>query len=119
LTGEGDSPIPDAFDSLVTRRQADSTVPIRAQHRLHNRATTVGFGDITPQTPAGQVLASVLMIFGYGIIAVPTGIVSAEMTRAANKDRSCRSCGAGSRQKDAEYCRRCGHPLSSGTAPDR
>ena len=46
-------------------------------------------------------------------------IVSAEMTRAANKDRSCRSCGAGSHQKDAEYCRRYGHPLSSGTAPDR
>ena len=95
-----------------------SSIP-RAMYWSIVTLTTVGFGDITPQTPAGQVLASVLMIFGYGIIAVPTGIVSAEMTRAANKDRSCRSCGAGSHQKDAEYCRRCGHPLSLGTAPDR
>jgi len=89
--------------------------------------TTVGFGDIAPQTPLGQFLATVIMIMGYGIIAVPTGIVSAEYTRSANKkeeetnvepkkidlnSQSCQNC-LTSRHKDkAEYCYRCGHKLN-------
>ena len=59
--------------------------------------TTVGFGDITPQTVPGQMLASVLMIMGYGVLAVPTGIVSVEIARAGAKEgeittRACESC---------------------------
>lgn len=81
--------------------------------------TTVGYGDIAPQTVLGQMLASVLMITGYGIIAVPTGIVSAEMaavkrTRDAESvdTRSCRSCSTEVLAMDARFCRRCGEPLA-------
>jgi len=77
--------------------------------------TTVGFGDITPKTPLGQVIASTLMILGYGIIAVPTGIVSAEMVRAARTDNSpsprCNQCGILEHQSDAAFCRSCGAKL--------
>ena len=60
--------------------------------------TTVGFGDITPQTPLGQTLASLVMIMGYGIIAVPTGIVTAELVVSARASRGvdCPGCGRGS-----------------------
>ncbi|WP_372754646.1 ion transporter [Mariniflexile sp.] len=81
--------------------------------------TTVGFGDITPQTALGQVLATIIMIIGYGIIAVPTGIVSAEYT-AATKDKtsnlknsSCQNCGADIILSDASYCRKCGNKLTN------
>lgn len=78
--------------------------------------TTVGFGDITPQTPIGQMLATVIMIIGYGIIAVPTGIISAEYTATKNKtantiDSSCGDCGADVIFSDAKYCRICGNKL--------
>ena len=76
--------------------------------------TTVGYGDISPQTPLGQVLASALMIVGYGIIAVPTGIVTLELDRASRQTsdaRTCSSCGAGKHQLDAMYCRMCGETL--------
>ncbi len=77
--------------------------------------TTVGFGDITPQTPLGQALASVLMIMGYGIIAVPTGIITAELT-ASSRARSgpaleCATCGAVEDDAMARFCRRCGAGL--------
>lgn len=78
--------------------------------------TTVGYGDISPQTALGQLIATVIMIIGYGIIAVPTGIVSAEYTAARKKDqydnRSCSSCGADVIRADADYCRKCGHKLN-------
>lgn len=79
--------------------------------------TTVGFGDITPQTAIGQMLATVIMIIGYGIIAVPTGIVSAEYTATRNKasnltNSSCKSCGADIILSDANYCRKCGHKIN-------
>jgi voltage-gated potassium channel len=78
--------------------------------------TTVGFGDITPQTPLGQMLATIIMIIGYGIIAVPTGIISAEYTSTKNKtannlDSSCGNCGADIIFSDANFCRKCGHKL--------
>ena len=78
--------------------------------------TTVGFGDITPQTPLGQILATFIMIIGYGIIAVPTGIVSAEYTASKEKtpnltNSACENCGADIILSDAEYCRKCGHKL--------
>jgi voltage-gated potassium channel len=78
--------------------------------------STVGYGDVTPQTPLGQALAAILMITGYGIIAVPTGIVTAEMTRTYmhTSQRSCPHCSAEGHAEDAVYCRRCGKPMPKG-----
>jgi voltage-gated potassium channel len=74
--------------------------------------TTVGYGDISPKTPVGQALASVIMIMGYGIIAVPTGIVTVELTQAAQLRRNVACvCSALGHQQDAVYCRRCGVEL--------
>jgi len=76
--------------------------------------TTVGYGDIAPATPWGQVLASVIMICGYGIIAVPTGIVSAEMVKAtgeAKERKVCPGCKAAYHDQDAEFCKYCGGEL--------
>lgn len=80
--------------------------------------TTVGFGDITPQTIPGQILASVLMIMGYGILAVPTGIVSVEIARAGIKEhqttsRACHSCLSDGHDTDAKFCKLCGASLKS------
>lgn len=76
--------------------------------------TTVGYGDITPQTVPGQLLASVIMIIGYAIIAVPTGIVTAEMMhsrKAPQNTQSCPSCSKEGHDDDAKHCKHCGHPL--------
>lgn len=75
--------------------------------------TTVGYGDIAPQTPIGQFLALVLMILGYAIIAVPTGIVSAEITRAerAASTLTCPTCSRTGHQPRAKYCYDCGSEL--------
>jgi voltage-gated potassium channel len=75
--------------------------------------TTVGFGDIIPQTPWGQALASVVMIMGYGIIAVPTGIVTAElMYSERSRDGSeCPGCGRMGHEADAQHCKWCGASL--------
>ena len=74
--------------------------------------TTVGYGDIAPRTPFGQMLASLVMILGYGIIAVPTGIVTSELARGgphrAVSTQACPTCGAGGHDADARFCRRCG-----------
>ena len=78
--------------------------------------TTVGYGDISPQTPIGQFFASIIMLTGYGIIAVPTGIVTAEITRvsrAIDREYQCRACGQDTHQNDARFCRSCGHELNS------
>ena len=77
--------------------------------------TTVGYGDISPKTPLGQGLASLVMILGYGIIAVPTGIVTAELAYATRpapvSTQVCPSCGAEGHDVDARFCRRCGAAL--------
>ena len=73
--------------------------------------TTVGYGDIVPQSVLGQVLASMIMILGYAIIAVPTGIVTAEITQAKITNRvlhDCHKCGFDNHASDAVYCKRCG-----------
>jgi voltage-gated potassium channel len=77
--------------------------------------TTVGYGDITPQTAFGQVLASLIMLSGYGILAVPTGIVSAELAFRKNKSvsvRSCLSCCVEGHDHHAKFCFDCGEELS-------
>jgi len=78
--------------------------------------TTVGYGDISPATVLGKILASVAMLTGYSIIAVPTGIISLEIGRAAksgqdNRQASCTNCGHSPHDKDARFCKMCGTKL--------
>ena len=76
--------------------------------------TTVGYGDISPKTELGQVLAALIMILGYAIIAVPTGIVTVELGRAEHKKvtaRACPSCGRDGHDHDADHCKFCGARL--------
>jgi voltage-gated potassium channel len=79
--------------------------------------TTVGFGDITPKTNIGRFIASVMMLIGWGTLAVPTGIVTAEMTarrhvRSFLLPRSCPACGAGGYGPEARFCQMCGSALA-------
>lgn len=71
--------------------------------------TTVGYGDVTPQTTPGKLLAVLVMILGYAMLAVPTGIVSVELGMV-NKTRAltCSGCGLAQHEKDARHCRLCG-----------
>jgi len=75
--------------------------------------TTVGYGDISPETWGGQLLASILMIVGYGVIAVPTGIVTSEMTKSKIRTNttSCQNCGEDHHDDNAKYCHTCGEKL--------
>ena len=76
--------------------------------------TTVGYGDISPQTGMGQAIAAVIMVCGYGIIAVPTGIVTAELVRKgpmAISGRACRACGEAGNPDDSVFCRLCGEGI--------
>jgi len=77
--------------------------------------TTVGYGDIAPATPLGKVIASFVMLLGYGIIAVPTGIVTTEMALAVRKreqsNHACPSCGREGHDRDAKHCKYCGAAL--------
>jgi len=91
--------------------------------------TTVGYGDIAPITPLGQFIAAIIMIMGYGIIAVPTGIVTAEYSKDLNakndldissdneedyvhmNTQSCENCSATQHRDDAQFCFECGHNL--------
>jgi len=77
--------------------------------------TTVGYGDITPVTAAGQFLAAIIMLMGYAIIAVPTGIVSAELSKSATSENThtCRQCGHAFHEDDAKFCKECGEELHS------
>lgn len=74
--------------------------------------TTVGYGDISPATPLGKFVASIIMLMGYGIIAVPTGIVTTEMALAVRKKEQksevCPKCGKEGHDRDALYCKLCG-----------
>ena len=76
--------------------------------------TTVGYGDLAPSTVLGQIIASVMMITGYAIIAVPTGIVGAELARRGTRrsTRACGACGAEGHRDDAGFCYRCGAPFA-------
>ena len=81
--------------------------------------TTVGYGDIAPISALGQFIASLIMILGYGIIAIPTGIVTSEMSRKERKNipkntQSCSSCTESSHADDAQFCHKCGFPLHHG-----
>jgi voltage-gated potassium channel len=77
--------------------------------------TTVGYGDIAPVTPLGKFIASFIMLLGYGIIAVPTGIVTTEMALAVKSrgqdNRACPSCGREGHDQDAKFCKYCSSAL--------
>ena len=76
--------------------------------------TTVGYGDVAPESPLGKGIAATLMIMGYGIIAVPTGIVTLELdraSRASGQRRVCRGCGVDRHDADATFCKHCGTAL--------
>jgi len=79
--------------------------------------TTVGYGDIAPATALGQTLSSIIMIMGYAIIAVPTGIITVEMAKASGKklrsenNKTCKECGKSPHDDDAGYCKYCGAKL--------
>ena len=75
--------------------------------------TTVGYGDIAPQTPLGQFIATMVMILGYGIIAVPTGIVTASLNQKYSKQntQACRNCSVEGHEDDAQFCFKCGDEL--------
>lgn len=73
--------------------------------------TTVGYGDITPHTSLGQIIASLVMLTGYSIIAVPTGIFTAELAHQMQRERNlimCPNCGQSGHEKDANFCSGCG-----------
>lgn len=82
--------------------------------------TTVGYGDITPQTGVGRAVASCMMLMGWGILAVPTGIVTAEMTSQGLARRAlergirphCPACGSGGHEPDARFCKDCGQAFA-------
>ena len=78
--------------------------------------TTVGYGDITPVTVVGKIIASIIMVMGYGIIAVPTGIVTAEYANAVNNKKQksdCKRCGKTDHREQSVYCYNCGFELEN------
>ncbi|RDH45319.1 ion transporter [Zooshikella ganghwensis] len=78
--------------------------------------TTVGYGDITPQTILGQALSSLIMITGYAIIAVPTGIITAELAVELRREKvihGCHNCGRAGHDRDAQHCKFCGAKLAT------
>ena len=92
-----------------------TSVPIGIYWAI-STVTTVGYGDVTPSTAIGRIFASIMMLLGWGVLAVPTGIVGAELTRSAGtkvrlKGVDCDICGLARHEDDSRYCRRCGSRL--------
>ncbi len=99
---------------LVESEEAGFTSIPRSIYWAIVTLTTVGYGDISPQTNLGQGLASLAMILGYSILAVPTGIVTVELSRATRQrttTRVCPACSAEGHEDDAHFCRFCGESL--------
>jgi voltage-gated potassium channel len=92
-----------------------TSIPIAVYWAI-STMTTVGFGDIVPKTDLGRAVASLIMLMGWGILAVPTGIVTAEMTsrrldRVETRLRRCVGCGSAGHSPQARYCQDCGAGL--------
>lgn len=82
--------------------------------------TTVGYGDISPQTSMGQAFSMIIMLLGYGIIAIPTGVFTVEMANEMGKatsNRVCQNCYKEGHDSNAYYCKACGQALSKVTKP--
>ncbi|WP_288448081.1 ion transporter [uncultured Chryseobacterium sp.] len=93
-------------------RQGFETIP-QSIYWAVVTVTTVGYGDVSPITPLGKFFAVVLMLAGYSIIAVPTGIVTAEMrNKRQNLELICERCGNEDIDDDARYCKKCGKKLA-------
>lgn len=95
--------------------QGFTSVPIGIYWAI-STVTTVGYGDVTPSTSIGRIFASIMMLLGWGVLAVPTGIVGAELSRSVGtkaqlKGVDCDVCGLGRHEVDSRYCRRCGSRL--------
>ncbi len=104
-----------AFMYMIEGPERGFTSVPRAVYWAIVTLTTVGYGDVSPQTLPGQILAAVVMIMGYGIIAVPTGIVTGELVQAAQRHvstRACRSCSHEGHDADADFCKFCGAELA-------
>jgi hypothetical protein len=107
------------FDVVLISLIAISVIAVMLDSVSHIHAAygpaIVGYGDIAPHTPLGQAVAALAMIVGYGIIAVPTGIVGAELfTEQRRQDapaqiaRTCQGCELATHEADAAFCKRCG-----------
>jgi voltage-gated potassium channel len=99
---------------LIEGKENGYTSIPRSVYRAIVTMTTVGYGDISPKTNIGQVLASIIMIMGYGIIAVPTGIVTVELAHVRERLRLhlvCSECRSKDHSPDARYCKDCGAEL--------
>lgn len=100
---------------VIEGKEAGFTSIPRSMYWAIVTLTTVGYGDIAPITPLGQIFASMIMIMGYGIIAVPTGIYGAELMKTVKQanitNTACKECGAIDHDFDAHYCKHCGHRL--------
>lgn len=93
-------------------RQGFETIP-QSIYWAVVTVTTVGYGDVSPITPMGKFFAVILMLAGYSIIAVPTGIVTAEMrNKRQNFEKICEQCGNDDIDDDARYCKQCGKKLA-------
>jgi voltage-gated potassium channel len=96
---------------VVEGRENDFTSIPRSIYWAIVTLTTVGYGDIAPKTVVGQILASIIMVMGYAIIAVPTGIVTVELASISKKKintQVCPQCSSGDHDNDAVYCKYCG-----------
>jgi voltage-gated potassium channel len=96
---------------LIEGEEAGFTSIPRSVYWAIVTLTTVGYGDITPQTPLGQAVSAIVMVCGYGIIAVPTGIYASELAQVIQRRRRgkpCSECGVVDHPVDSVYCRRCG-----------
>lgn len=99
------------------QNQSFSSIP-KSMYWAVVTLTTVGYGDITPQTNLGQFLSAAVMILGYAVLAVPTGILSAEiissevMKKKTGNTESCRYCGKEGHDNDALFCKYCGERLN-------
>ncbi|MCI0509189.1 voltage-gated potassium channel [Chromohalobacter marismortui] len=108
---------------VIEPPEAGFTSMPRAMYWAIVTLTTVGYGDITPITPLGQFISACMMILGYSIIAVPTGVFSAEVIRSIHAERyseeACPGCGHEGHERDAKYCRKCGTWLDEETRDPR
>ena len=104
---------------LIEPAEAGFTSIPRAMYWGVVTLTTVGYGDIAPVTPLGQFVSAIMMVIGYSIIAVPTGVFSAEVIRAMRKEKqsneACPGCGTEGHDHDAKYCKNCGDWLDEET----
>jgi Ion channel. len=124
VSGDGDDPAVPVGGMMYVIEGPEhgfTTLPVSVYWAVVTM-TTVGYGDITPHTTAGRVLASLLILTGYSMIAIPTGVMSAYMTEIMQRRRRylrCPSCQNTEHIDNARFCQRCGASLNNNTAPRR